>query len=229
VGGLLVDTPPPATDDALLQRIAPIGLTRSGFTPPAFRPDDVTQIERGIAEARTFAAQSQLGHTIVDGWVYPPWNLGRFEQDYGFRAQIAVTGLFALPLEEAFYTRSTGDQPNGLFHGDRLHLHFQASALPPVDAFWSMTLYEATPDGQFFFTPNAIDRYSIGNRTTGLEYNRDGSLDIWISRSDPGPARRSNWLPAPATKPFLLSMRAYLPQPALLNGTYRFPPLKPFT
>ena len=224
-GALIAESPPPVTDDALFDRIAPLGLTRSDFRPPDFPAEAIREIEAGIADARAIAAQSQLGKLTKDGWAYPPWNLGRFEQDYEFRAQIAVSGLFALPLEEAFYTRSTGDAPDGLFHGDRYHLHFAPGALPPVDGFWSMTLYEATGDGQFFFTPNPIERYAIGDRTEGLVRNRDGSIDIWIARQDPGPARRANWLPAPEAKPFVLSMRAYVPQAPLLNGVYHFPPL----
>jgi hypothetical protein len=222
---LIAESPPPVTDDALFDRIAPLGLTRSGFRPPDFPAEAIREIEAGIADARAIAAQSQLGKLTKDGWAYPPWNLGRFEQDYEFRAQIAVSGLFALPLEEAFYARSTGDAPDGLFHGDRYHLHFAPDALPPVDGFWSMTLYEATGDGQFFFTPNPIERYAIGDRTEGLVRNSDGSIDIWIARQDPGPARRANWLPAPEAKPFVLSMRAYVPQAPLLNGVYHFPPL----
>lgn len=222
-GALLAESPPPATDDALFDRIAPLGLSRTGFRPPALGAGEAAQIEAGLKDARAFAGQSQLGKLVVDGWAYPSWNLGRFEQDYGFRAQIAVSGLFALPLEEALYARSIGDASDGLFHGEAYHVHFAADALPPVDAFWSMTLYEATADGQFFFAANPIDRYAIGNRTKGLARGSDGSLDIWISRTPPSDTRRSNWLPAPPEKPFILSMRAYRPQAPLLNGTYRFP------
>lgn len=229
VGALIVDSPPPITDEALFDRIAPLGLSRAGFRPPEFSAAAIREIEAGMAEARVVATQTRIGKASVGGWGYPPWDLGRFEQDYTFRAQIAVSGLFALPLDEAFYTRADGDSPDGLFHKDKYHLRFTKDALPPVDGFWSITLYEGTPDGQFFFTPNAIDRYSIGNRTQGLARGADGSLDIWIARDDPGAARRSNWLPAPREKPFSLTMRAYLPQAPLLNGTYRFPPLGRYT
>lgn len=228
VGTLVVDSPPPVTDDALFERIAPLGLSRAGFRPPQFSDAAVRQIEAGMAAARAVATESRLGKQVVGGWAYPSWDLGRFEQDYEFRAQTAVSGLFALPLEEAFYARSVGDAPDGLYHKDKYHLRFTADALPPVDGFWSITLYEATPDGQFFFTPNAIDRYAIGDRTKGLVRGADGSIDIWIARDDPGTARRSNWLPAPKDKPFVLSMRAYVPRMPLLNGMYRFPPLRRF-
>ncbi|MCC7394205.1 MAG: DUF1254 domain-containing protein [Sphingomonadaceae bacterium] len=228
VGGLLRDSPPPATDNALFARIAAVGLRRDGFAAPNLSAAQIAEVEGGIAAARHYVGQTQLGQRIVDGWAYPPWNLGRFEQDYGFRAQIAVSGLFALPLEEAFYTRSVGDRSDGLFHGDNFHMRFAADQMPPVDGFWSMTCYEARPDGQFFFAANSIDRYAIGNRTRGLRRGADGSLDIWISRNDPGGARSANWLPAPADKPFALSMRAYLPKKPLLTGRYSFPELRHF-
>lgn len=227
-GQLLVENPPPATDAALLQRIAPIGLTRAGFRPPAFSAAQTAAIANGVAAARAFAAASRLEAKTVDGWAYQPYNTGRFEQDYPYRAQTAVVGLFALPIEEAFYARSIGDGgPDGLFHGDSYRLHFAADALPPVAAFWSLTMYEVAQDGRFWFTANAIDRYAIGDRTAGLQRNPDGSLDIWISRADPGAARRANWLPAPASGPFVLSLRAFLPRSGLLNGIYRYPPVRP--
>jgi hypothetical protein len=106
-------------------------------------------------------------------------------------------------------------------------LRFPAGGLPPVGAFWSLSMYEVTPEGQYFLTENPLARYSIGDRTPGLTFNADGSLDIWISRTDPGEARRANWLPAPAAGPYRLSLRAYLPKPPLLEGAYRLPPLTP--
>jgi hypothetical protein len=70
---------------------------------------------------------------------------------------------------------------------------------------------------------NPIHRYAIGSRTEGLKYNSDGSLDLYIQAEAPR-SHGSNWLPAPAG-PFVLTMRLYLPKPAILNGTYRIPPV----
>jgi hypothetical protein len=225
-GRILAETGAPAMDGALFERIAPLGLTPSGFRPEAFSADEQAEIEAGVAEARTLVLEPRGGLYPAQGWLYPHPNLGRFEQDYPYRAQIALTGLFALPLDEAVYTRSIGDRSDGLLHGDAYRLHFPADRLPPVDGFWSLTAYEARPDGQFFFTPNAINRYSIGDRTAGLQRGADNSLDIWIMRGDPGPVRRANWLPAPSSAPFMLSMRAFLPRPELSAGTYRYPALQ---
>ena len=86
-------------------------------------------------------------------------------------------------------------------------------------------MYEPTPDGQLFLTSNRLNRFSIGDRTPGLKKNPDGSLDIWIGRTDPGGEKTANWLPAPASGPFSLSLRAYLARSELLDGRWRAPPL----
>lgn len=224
VAALLGETPPPATDLAFFNMARAIGLSPGAFNPPAFTPAQEAEIAAGVAEAAVLATQARGGTYEAGGWAYPRANLGDFGQDYEFRAQIALTGLFALPVAEAIYTRSTGDNGSGLFDGDRYRLTFPAGQLLPVDGFWSLTAYKAYPEGQFLFAPNAIDRYSIGDRTPGLAYNRDGSLDLWICRQDPGGKRTANWLPAP-DGPFMLSLRAYLPRPTLITGEYRAPAL----
>ena len=222
---LMAANPPPATDRALLARIAPLGLG-DGFDPARFDAAEVAQIEAGIAQARKDARKSGLGgNTFVEGWSYPEPSLGNFGQDYEYRAAVALSGLAALPPVEAMYMRAEGHLPGALYDGTRnWRLHFPADRLIPVDSFWSLSLYEATDDGQYFFAENPLARFAIGDRTEGLAYNDDGSLDIWIGHADPGEDRRSNWLPAPAA-PFALFMRAYLAKPELLVGRYRLPPI----
>jgi hypothetical protein len=150
--------------------------------------------------------------------------VGNFGTDYELRAQVAVGGLAALPPEEAMYLPI---RPPAGVDGSRLvRLHFAADALPPVDAFWSLTLYQPTADGQLFFIENPIGRYAIGDRTKGLVKNFDGSLDIWIGADDPGPERRPNWLPAPKG-PYSLNLRGYLPKKTMIDGRWKPPPLTP--
>ncbi|HEX5378680.1 MAG TPA: DUF1254 domain-containing protein, partial [Phenylobacterium sp.] len=223
---LMADNPPQVTDRAVLEIMAPLGL--ADFDPGRFSPDEVAAIEAGVDEARKAARRGGLGGSgYVEGWSYPNARLGDFGQDYGYRAAVALSGLAALPPVEAMYMRAQGPLPRDLFDGTSAwRLSFPAEGLLPVNSFWSLSLYEATDDGQFFFTDNPLDRYAIGDRTPGLTFNPDGSLDIWIGHDNPGPLRESNWLPAPAG-PFALFMRAYLPKPELLDGAYRLPPIQP--
>lgn len=218
---LLVANPPPATDTRILAEIAPLGLdAHGGFDPGRFDATATAEIEAGIRDARA-ALQSDMPMSIIDGWLYPPPNVGAFGQDYRFRAATALYGLAPLPPAEALYKRSLN------YDGDEmLRLSFAPGQLPPVDAFWSISMYELTPEGQSFFTGNPIDRYSIGDRTPGLKTNANGSLDIWIARQDPGGERTANWLPAPARGPYRMTVRTYLPKPAIRDGRWRMPALQ---
>ena len=221
---LLTEHKPPATDLAIRKRIASLGLGGE-FSPDKFSAAEQASIEAGVAQARALVIDPRFRGNAFDGWYYPGANLGNFGQDYIARAIVARTGLAALPREEAMYMRPTGDNGNALYDGRKTwRIHFGAGKLPPVDAFWSLTMYERTADGQSFFTPNPINRYAIGDRTQGLKTNDDGSLDIWIGHDNPGPAREANWLPAPAGS-FTMTLRAYLPKQELLSGAYRLPPM----
>ena len=223
VAALLKANPPPATDGALFARIAARGLSADGrFDAARHDPAARAEIEAGVSAARA-ALQGVRPGPSSGGWSYPKSNLGDYGQDYVFRAGVALAGLAALPAAEAMYMNPVGDRGR-MFSGDGPYvLRFPGNAQPPVDAFWSLTMYEATPEGQFFLVENPLGRYSIGDRTPGLARGADGSLEIWIARSDPGGARSANWLPAPASGPFTLSFRAYLPRPELLDGRYRLP------
>jgi hypothetical protein len=219
---LMAENPPPVTDGRALEVMEPLGL--EAFDPSRFSPAEVEAIEAGVEQAQKDVRRGG-GAGFVEGWSYPSASLGDFGQTYGYRATVALGGLAALPVVEAMYMRPRGPLPRALYDGTQAwRLHFPADRLLPVDSFWSLSLYESTPDGQFFFVDNPIGRYAIGDRTPGLTFNEDGSLDIWIGHDSPGPEREGNWLPAPAA-PFALFMRAYLPRPELLNGRYRLPPV----
>lgn len=223
---LLKSDPPPATDGVLFGRVGRLGLTAAGvFDPKRFDAAAVAELEAGIAEAKR-AIQTMRPGASVQGWTYPRHTLGYFHQDYLFRAAVALIGLAALPPAEAMYMQPVADQGRIVTGEGPYRLHFAAGQLPPVAAFWSLTMYQPTTDGQFFLVENPIKRYSIGDRTPGLKTNADGSLDIWIARADPGGDRRANWLPAPSSGPFSLSLRAYLPSADFQDGRYRLPALQ---
>jgi hypothetical protein len=224
---LIAANPPPVTDLAALRAMAPLGLL-DGFDPARFSAAEATEIEKGLAEGRKAvrAGGGLAGTDFIQGWSYPSSRLGDFQQDYLLRGAVALGGLAALPPAEAMYLQAQTPEGRVLFDGTKAwRLHFPAGARLPVNSFWSLSLYEATDDGQFFFWDNPLNRYAIGDRTPGLKANPDGSLDIWIGNASPGPEREGNWLPAP-TAPFALFMRAYLPKPELLQGYYRMPPLE---
>ena len=226
---LLQESPPPAQDTRAFRECSALGITAErNFDPTRFSPVQQKEIAAGLRDALERARDPNQGGTTTGGWVFPRANLGDFGQDYAYRAVIALSGLAALPRTDAMYLRPVGPDGRSELDSRRTwRLSFPKGRSPPVDAFWSLTAYAVTPQGQAFFIDNPLDRYAIGDRTPGLVYGADGSLDIWITSNDPGLARRSNWLPAPRDgAPIILSLRAYLPKSELLTGAYVPPQLQ---
>ena len=223
---LLRENPPPATDAAVLRRIRPLEL-EGAFDTRRFSAAQARDIALGVAEAKRQLLAPRDQGPVVAGWAYPRAKLGNFAQDYAYRAQTALNGFAALPVDEAMYMFAT--RPDGSLRFDsaeRWRLRLPGDRQPPVDAFWSLTMYEATDDGQFFLFDNPIQRYSIGDRTPGIQRDADGGLEIVIQRTPPSGAARANWLPTPPSKPFGLVFRTYRPREPLLSGVYRLPPLE---
>lgn len=189
---------------------------------PAVRRTWQDQMPALMAELRNGFSAVETEH---NGWSYPRKGMGEFGADDYYRAAVALGGLAALPAKEAMYISGTRDREGALLQGSqRYRLHLPRDI--PVDAFWSLSMYEFAQDGRLFFTPNAIGRYAVGNRTSGLRRNADGSLDLLIQHDLPGLDERANWLPAPLG-PFRLTFRAYLPRPAFSSGAFRIDPLIP--
>ena len=223
---LLLENGELAFDEEVLGQIAPLMLPSPRFDPARFTGADADAVAAGVADARQFIRSPAPGAAAAGGWSYEAPRVGDFHQDYDARARVALGGLAALPVAEAMYLSAVSPTGGRRFDGDGpWKLSFPAGGTPPAGAFWSLTLYEAEPDGRFFLTANPIQRYSIGDRTQGLARDAGGALTIWIARADPGPARRANWLLAPAQGPFSLILRAYLPKPALINRSYVPPPV----
>ena len=223
---LLQENPPLAADAPLMARIAPLGLGSGRFDPSRFTGGDAADIAAGVADARTLLRTPLAQPRTLGAWGLEAPDTGAFGTDYETRARVALGGLAALPLSEAMYLSAINPDGGRRFTGDGpWRVSFPADGTPPVDAFWSLTLYAATSEGQLFLTDNPIGRYSIGDRTPGLVRDANGALTIWISRTDPGAERRANWLPAPAQGPFALTLRAYLPRPALVSHAYVPPPV----
>lgn len=165
----------------------------------------------------------------VQGWDYPPAHLGRWDDDVLLRATIALRGIAPLDLSETLYLSTFQDQQGQTLDGThRYRVRLPKGGLP-VKAFWSITMYDALPDGRFFFVENPIRRYSIGNRTQGLVSNADGTIDIWVQSDRPSaPEIDANWLPSPKG-PFRMSVRAYLPSDSLVRGEAELPRVERLT
>ncbi|CAI8871838.1 DUF1254 domain-containing protein [Brevibacillus sp. IT-7CA2] len=150
------------------------------------------------------------------------WSLnldyGTYGVDYLKRAVVARTAFGANIPSESVYQRTNVDGDGNKLTGEhRYVIHFAKDKLPPVDAFWSLTMYGA----DYYFVPNELNRYAIGDRTKELEYNADGSLDIYIQNTPPE-GKKSNWLPTPADE-FNLMLRLYMPKRSVLEGHYEIP------
>ena len=152
-----------------------------------------------------------------------PWaasfELGRYGSNYLTRALTAYKGLGGLASDEAVYAMGDFDSDKQPLHGGtRYLLRFEPGDLPPVDAFWSVTLYDADR----FLYPNPIARYAIGDRTQSLQHDPDGGLSLLVGHE--APRDTSNWLPAPAGG-FYLILRMYCPRAEARS--WRIPALRP--
>jgi len=151
-----------------------------------------------------------------------PWSMtpstGRYGNEFLGRARTAYLGLGALATSEAVYAAAHHDAKQEPLDGQRSYtMRFEADDLPPADAFWSVTLYDADR----FLYPNEIRRHAIGDRTPGLKRAADGSLEIGLSHARPGDT--ANWLPAPAGR-FYLILRMYYPREGVQS--WRVPALQ---
>lgn len=136
--------------------------------------------------------------------------MGNIASKYAVRAAAAFYGLYGNPAQEAYYPTAMLDAGNNPLDGAAHNyvLKFAPDAMPQVNAFWSMTMYNLPEQ---LMVENPIRRYSIGDRTKGLQYNADGSLEIYIQHESPDKELESNWLPAPDGQ-FSVTMRMYLPK-----------------
>jgi hypothetical protein len=124
--------------------------------------------------------------------------------------------------EETRYIYTDVDAGGKRLHGvNRYTVTFPTGQLPPVDGFWSLTLYNK----EHLFEPNALNRFSLGTKSKSLKYNPDRSLTLYFQNTSPGTDKESNWLPAPKDE-FSLYIRAYWPKAEILEGRWSPPPVK---
>ncbi|WP_018906196.1 DUF1254 domain-containing protein [Variovorax paradoxus] len=220
VNAALRDNTPPAGDAALLARYAALGIG-----PGAGMLDDGQRaaLQAALDTVLPRLREAQSGRTTASGWVQMPLVEGSFGEDHLARALVALKYIGMLESREATYPMAWHDVAGEALTGQRRYtLRFAPGAMPPVEAFWSLTMYDTR---DYMLVDNPIDRYAIGDRTPGLRPDADGGLTLHIQHARPeGEAAQANWLPAPEGD-FYLCLRAYVPRAELLDGHYLLPPL----
>jgi len=218
---------PHPNDHPILHRMRRIGL-EPGKT---FSFGEISvELRRAIAEAwpealaRIKAMVSRIG-VDSNGWRVSLNGVGTYGTAYLQRAAVAYAGLGANVADDAEYPSGFADSDGRAFSSEeRYVIHFARDQLPPARAFWSLTLYDARQ----LFAANPINRYALGDRDD-LQFNADGSLDLYIQRSSPGADKQSNWLPTPAAGPFSVHLRIYWPTIAVTDGAWSPPPVRRVT
>lgn len=219
--------PPVPEDAAILARMSKIGLIPG-------KSFDITKLDSNIQRALEDGGkagmalinnnQKNMG-TTENGWIISK-GLGVYGTDYLRRATVAAFGWPANLEKDAIYPYTFSDSAGDKLTGaNKYTITFAKDQTPPVNGFWSITMYEI--DNGWWFVPNALNKFTVSERNN-LKYNEDGSLTLYFQNESPGKDKESNWLPAPKTD-FLLMLRMYWPKendPSILNSTWLPPAIK---
>ncbi|MGH8346489.1 MAG: DUF1254 domain-containing protein [Pseudomonas sp.] len=220
---LLKVNPPHSTDQPMLAQIKRLGIE-------AGKPFDMDALDPQIQAAlQTVPQDAQALMTWkvptlareVNGWSMNTDTMGVYGNYYLKRAIVTQVGLGANLPEDAIYPLNIGDSNGKPLDGaNKYVLHFDKGETPPVNAFWSITLYD--PEG--FQIANSLNRFAVSSWMP-FKDNADGSLDLYFQNESPGKDLEANWLPAPKG-PFNLTMRLYGPKTEALNGKWNPPAVK---
>jgi hypothetical protein len=158
------------------------------------------------------------GRAAGNGW-NSPVNNAEWGADYLNQTGTAKSNMYDNRPEGTKYIYTDDDSQGKQLSGQYAYsITFAKGEVPPVNGFWSVTLYNT----EHFFNPNPLNRYSLGTKNKTLKYNPDGSLMLYASASSPGKDKESNWLPAP-NGPFSLYMRAYWADKTIIDGQWKPP------
>jgi uncharacterized protein (TIGR03000 family) len=218
--------PPALPEDApILEKMAKIGLVPG-------KPFDLTKlapdVQKALADvgktayARIEEEQKKGGKT-VNGWLVTT-GTGAYGNNYFRRAAVSAYGWGANLQEDAVYPSTKADADGKPLVGTNTYVvHFAKGETPPVEGFWSITMY----DSEYYFYPNTLNKLTVSPRDRPT-FNDDGSLDLYFSHEKPEKVPQANWLPAPKDK-FILMMRLYWPKEkdlSIINGTWKPPTVK---
>ncbi|HMW56785.1 MAG: DUF1254 domain-containing protein [Candidatus Accumulibacter phosphatis] len=227
---LLKTNPAAAEDTAVLAKLAKIGVVPG-------QDFDLTKLDPAVAKG--LAGAPKPAQELIMDWMKAGIVAGDFKLEHGWlfstkvgvygtsyvqRALVTAIGLGANRPQDAVYPTSQGPDIAAKYSGEKKYvMRFEKGQLPPVNGFWSLTMYDA----DYFFVDNPLNRYNLSQRNK-LKANPDGSVDLYIQNESPGKGKESNWLPAPKGE-FILMMRLYWPKeqaPSLLDGSWQVPPVK---
>ncbi len=220
----LMKANPPSADDApMVASMAKIGLVPGQDFDPSklvvFDKEAIKAVPR-LAQAKIMDYFKQAGQPI-NGWMFTT-RTGIYGTDYLQRALITAIGLGANRPQDAVYPTGEKDGSGNEFDGasKKYVMHFDKGQMPPVDGFWSLTMYDAA----YFFVPNSLNRYTLSQRNKFVA-NADGSVDLYLQADSPGKGKEANWLPAPKAK-FIPMLRLYWPKetpPSIIDGSWKPP------
>lgn len=226
---MLAFAAPQDSEKDLLARFAKIGIAPGEpFKVSQLTAEQRKALEEGIADARTeysaFKKDKVDTHQVSGSDLYG--NRDHLQNNYLYRFAGAELGIFGNSPSEAVNLRYTidseGKPANGARHS--YTVHFAKDQLPPADAFWSLTMYDAKTR---LLVPNHKKRYLINSRMLDrLKRDADGGLTLALQHHEPPKDEQNNWLPAPPG-PFYAVLRMYLPKPEVVNGQWSLPPLTP--
>ena len=214
------------SEKELMARFAKIGVgAGKTFDASKLSPEMRKAIEQGMADALAEYAQMQKKmdtKQVTSGEIFGTREF--LKSNYLYRMAAAVNGIYGNTAAEAIYPLlaldSEGQKPDG---GKRYTLHFAKGQLPPVNAFWSITMYRMP---EILLVDNPINRYLLNSTMLDqFKYDADGGLTLYFQNESPGADKESNWLPAPKGW-FMPVIRLYWPKEAALNGEWTPPQLK---
>jgi hypothetical protein len=219
---LLRINPPHLTDEPILARMKRIGIEAG----KSFDIARVHPVVRKGLESAPEAAQKLMQWKlaslarVANHWSMNTDTMGVYGNYYLKRAIVAQVGLGANLPEDAIYPLNLGDETGRPLDGtNKYTITFEKDAAPPVNAFWSITLY----DSEGFQVANPLNRFAVSSWMP-FKYARDGSLTLYVQNENPGKDKEANWLPAPKGR-FNLTMRLYSPKSEALTGRWNPPPV----
>lgn len=222
LGQYLQDNPVAERQKALLGQFAKIGLTENGFDRSKLTPDMQKELVKSIEQGKQIvSAQVANPNTLElkDGWYYA-FALDDFADDNALRSLVAGPYLGGQGPKEAIYPITYTDSKGQALAGSKSYsMRFDQE--PPVGAFWSVTVYDATTK---LLVDNSINRYSVNN-LTDLKKNSDGSFEIHFQHDKPAADKAANWLPIPEGNFYVLA-RLYVPSKQILDMKWTVPAIK---